>query len=51
PGTDRGEHAVDAAVDRLRTALGVPDAVRTAAGECYRLAAEPAGDTEYGDGG
>lgn len=51
PGTDRGEHGVDAAVDRLRTALGVPDPVRTVAGEGYRPAAEPAGDAEHGDGG
>jgi uroporphyrinogen-III synthase len=41
PGTGGGEHAVEVAVGRLRTALGDPKIIQTVVKRGYRLAYEP----------
>ncbi|MCX4726273.1 uroporphyrinogen-III synthase [Streptomyces sp. NBC_01306] len=50
PGAGRDEHAVEAAMGPLRTALGPADPIRTVAERGYRLAIDPAADMTYGDG-
>ncbi|MER7662965.1 MULTISPECIES: uroporphyrinogen-III synthase [unclassified Streptomyces] len=49
PGAGRDEHAVETAMARLRTALGVPKLIQTVVKRGYRLALDPAADTKYGD--
>ncbi|MGX4691901.1 uroporphyrinogen-III synthase [Streptomyces sp. JNUCC 63] len=49
PGTGRGEHAVETAVTRLRTALGTPELIQTVVERGYRLALDPAAETKYAD--
>jgi uroporphyrinogen-III synthase len=51
PGTGRDEHAVETAMARLRTALGVPRLIQTVVKRGYRLAVDPACDEKYGGGG
>ncbi|MEU3655101.1 uroporphyrinogen-III synthase [Streptomyces sp. NPDC032161] len=45
PGGGTDEHAVETAVAKLRTALGVPELVRTVVKRGYRLELDPAEDT------
>ncbi|MDT0267855.1 uroporphyrinogen-III synthase [Streptomyces sp. DSM 44915] len=45
PGAGRDEHAVETAMARLRTALGVPTVVQTVVKRGYRLAIDPALDS------
>lgn len=46
PGSGADEHAVETAIDRLRTALGAPRLIQTVVTGGYRLAHDPApGDT------
>ncbi|MFG2597689.1 uroporphyrinogen-III synthase [Streptomyces sp. NPDC048462] len=49
PGSGTDEHAVETAMARLRTALGVPRIVQTVVKRGYRLALDPAADTKYAD--
>ncbi|MEU5089744.1 uroporphyrinogen-III synthase [Streptomyces sp. NPDC021356] len=49
PGAGRDEHAVETAMARLRTALGVPKLVQTVVKRGYRLALDPASDAKYGE--
>lgn len=49
PGTGRDEHAVETAMARLRTALGVPKLVQTVVKRGYRLALDPAAGDKYAD--
>ncbi len=49
PGAGRDEHAVETAMARLRTALGVPKLIQTVVKRGYRLALDPAADTKYAD--
>ncbi|MFG2758670.1 uroporphyrinogen-III synthase [Streptomyces wuyuanensis] len=49
PGAGRDEHAVETAMARLRTALGVPNLIQTVVKRGYRLALDPAVDTKYAD--
>ncbi|MEV0440133.1 uroporphyrinogen-III synthase [Streptomyces spectabilis] len=48
PGTGRDEHAVETAMARLRTALGVPKLIQTVVKRGYRLALDPASGAKYG---
>jgi len=50
PGAGSDEHAVETAMARLRTALGVPKLIQTVVKRGYRLALDPAADTKYSDG-
>ncbi|MFF9401312.1 uroporphyrinogen-III synthase [Streptomyces sp. NPDC014744] len=47
PGGGTDEHAVETAVAKLRTALGVPELVRTVVERGYRLELDPAEDTGH----
>ncbi len=47
PGAGRDEHAVETAMARLRTALGVPKLIQTVVKRGYRLAVDPAADSKY----
>ena len=49
PGAGRDEHAVETAMARLRTALGVPKLIQTVVKRGYRLALDPAADAKYSD--
>ena len=50
PGAGRDEHAVETAMARLRTALGVPTLIQTVVKRGYRLALDPALDgRKYGE--
>lgn len=49
PGSGTDEHAVETAMARLRTALGVPRIVQTVVKRGYRLALDPASDAKYAD--
>ncbi|WP_432072868.1 uroporphyrinogen-III synthase [Streptomyces wuyuanensis] len=49
PGAGRDEHAVETAMARLRSALGVPNLIQTVVKRGYRLALDPAVDTKYAD--
>ncbi|MFE7773206.1 uroporphyrinogen-III synthase [Streptomyces sp. NPDC057445] len=49
PGAGRDEHAVETAMARLRTALGVPNLIQTVVKRGYRLALDPAADAKYAD--
>ncbi|WP_165956190.1 uroporphyrinogen-III synthase [Streptomyces hainanensis] len=50
PGAGRDEHAVETAMARLRTALGVPTLIQTVVKRGYRLALDPALDgPKYGE--
>ncbi|MFB7334689.1 uroporphyrinogen-III synthase [Streptomyces adustus] len=49
PGAGRDEHAVETAMARLRTALGVPKLIQTVVKRGYRLALDPAADAKYAD--
>ncbi|WP_327297325.1 MULTISPECIES: uroporphyrinogen-III synthase [unclassified Streptomyces] len=51
PGAGGDEHAVEAAMDRLRRALGPAVPIQEVAERGYRLAVDPAADTTYGDEG
>lgn len=44
PGAGRDEHAVETAMARVRSALGVPQLIRTVVGRGYRLALDPHAD-------
>ncbi|QCX76928.1 bifunctional uroporphyrinogen-III synthetase/response regulator domain protein [Streptomyces sp. YIM 121038] len=48
PGAGRDEHAVETAMARLRTALGVPQLIQTVVKRGYRLALDPAAGSKYG---
>ncbi|NEB41752.1 uroporphyrinogen-III synthase [Streptomyces sp. SID14515] len=48
PGSGSDEHAVETAMARLRTALGVPRLIQTVVKRGYRLALDPSADTKYG---
>ena len=48
PGRGGDEHAVDTAMTRLRTALGVPGIVQTVVKRGYRLALEPRSESSAG---
>ncbi|MCI3931022.1 uroporphyrinogen-III synthase [Streptomyces sp. AN091965] len=48
PGAGRDEHAVETAMARLRTALGVPRLIQTVVKRGYRLALDPASGSKYG---
>ncbi|MFI1930942.1 uroporphyrinogen-III synthase [Streptomyces sp. NPDC020330] len=48
PGSGTDEHAVETAMARLRSALGVPRLIQTVVKRGYRLALDPAADTKYG---
>ncbi|MGW4220780.1 uroporphyrinogen-III synthase [Streptomyces bacillaris] len=45
PGSGTDEHAVETAMARLRSALGVPKLIQTVVKRGYRLSLDPAGDT------
>ncbi|WP_203598315.1 uroporphyrinogen-III synthase [Streptomyces sp. SID7909] len=47
PGSGSDEHAVETAMARLRTALGVPRLIQTVVKRGYRLALDPAADAKY----
>ncbi|MBY8879305.1 uroporphyrinogen-III synthase [Actinacidiphila acidipaludis] len=47
PGAGRDEHAVETAVARLRSALGVPKVIQTVVKRGYRLSLDPHADTKY----
>ncbi|MGQ4489594.1 uroporphyrinogen-III synthase [Streptomyces sp. 372A] len=47
PGSGTDEHAVETAMARLRTALGVPRLIHTVVKRGYRLALDPAADARY----
>ncbi|MFF4246688.1 uroporphyrinogen-III synthase [Streptomyces sp. NPDC001822] len=47
PGSGSDEHAVETAMARLRTALGVPRLIQTVVKRGYRLALDPAADGKY----
>ncbi|MEV0962077.1 MULTISPECIES: uroporphyrinogen-III synthase [unclassified Streptomyces] len=49
PGAGRDEHAVETAMARLRTALGVANLIQTVVKRGYRLALDPAAGTKYAD--
>ncbi|MEU2061637.1 uroporphyrinogen-III synthase [Streptomyces sp. NPDC013455] len=49
PGAGRDEHAVETAMARLRTALGVPKLIQTVVKRGYRLALDPASDAKYAE--
>ncbi|GAA3998396.1 uroporphyrinogen-III synthase [Streptomyces marokkonensis] len=49
PGTGRDEHAVETAMARLRTSLGMPKLIQTVVKRGYRLALDPATDAKYAD--
>ncbi|WP_069885922.1 uroporphyrinogen-III synthase [Streptomyces luteocolor] len=49
PGAGRDEHAVETAMARLRTALGVPKLIQTVVKRGYRLALDPAAEGKYAD--
>ncbi|MFE7570643.1 uroporphyrinogen-III synthase [Streptomyces sp. NPDC057539] len=49
PGSGRDEHAVETAMARLRTALGVPKLIHTVVKRGYRLALDPSADSKYAD--
>ncbi|MFG3406099.1 uroporphyrinogen-III synthase [Streptomyces sp. NPDC048142] len=48
PGSGSDEHAVETAMARLRTALGLPRLIQTVVKRGYRLALDPTADTKYG---
>ncbi|WP_030708818.1 uroporphyrinogen-III synthase [Streptomyces griseus] len=48
PGSGSDEHAVETAMARLRSALGVPRLIQTVVKRGYRLALDPSADTKYG---
>ncbi|MFH8870973.1 uroporphyrinogen-III synthase [Streptomyces griseus] len=47
PGSGTDEHAVETAMARLRSALGVPRLIQTVVKRGYRLALDPSADTKY----
>ena len=47
PGSGSDEHAVETAMARLRSALGVPRLIQTVVKRGYRLALDPVADTKY----
>ncbi|MFC8294543.1 uroporphyrinogen-III synthase [Streptomyces sp. NPDC057242] len=47
PGAGRDEHAVETAMARLRTALGIPKLIQTVVKRGYRLALDPSADDKY----
>ncbi|MFI8005362.1 uroporphyrinogen-III synthase [Streptomyces sp. NPDC086010] len=47
PGSGSDEHAVETAMARLRTALGVPRLIQTVVKRGYRLALDPSADSKY----
>ena len=47
PGNGTDEHAVETAMARLRTALGIPRLIQTVVKRGYRLALDPSADTKY----
>ncbi|MFE6037753.1 uroporphyrinogen-III synthase [Streptomyces sp. NPDC056452] len=49
PGSGSDEHAVETAMARLRTALGVARLIQTVVKRGYRLALDPSADTKYAD--
>nr|WSW68965.1 uroporphyrinogen-III synthase [Streptomyces sp. NBC_00995] len=49
PGSGTDEHAVETAMARLRTALGVPRLIQTVVKRGYRLALDPASDAKYAE--
>ncbi|MBO1337544.1 uroporphyrinogen-III synthase [Streptomyces sp. VRA16 Mangrove soil] len=49
PGAGRDEHAVETAMARLRSTLGVPKLIQTVVKRGYRLALDPSADTKYAD--
>ncbi|MFE5088851.1 uroporphyrinogen-III synthase [Streptomyces sp. NPDC056638] len=49
PGSGTDEHAVETAMARLRSSLGAPRLIQTVVKRGYRLALDPAEDSEYGD--
>lgn len=49
PGSGTDQHAVETAMARLRTALGVPRLIQTVVKRGYRLALDPAADAKYAD--
>ncbi|PCG82686.1 uroporphyrinogen-III synthase [Streptomyces sp. WZ.A104] len=48
PGSGTDEHAVETAMARLRSALGVPRLIQTVVKRGYRLALDPSADSKYG---
>ncbi|MDJ0461180.1 uroporphyrinogen-III synthase [Streptomyces sp. H27-C3] len=46
PGSGKDEHAVETAMARLRVSLGVPKLIHTVVKRGYRLALDPAADTQ-----
>ncbi|MFC9622173.1 uroporphyrinogen-III synthase [Streptomyces sp. NPDC056930] len=49
PGSGTDEHAVETVMARLRSSLGAPRLIQTVVKRGYRLALDPAEDSEYGD--
>ncbi|NYE41109.1 uroporphyrinogen-III synthase [Streptomyces fulvorobeus] len=49
PGSGSDEHAVETAMARLRSALGVPRLIQTVVKRGYRLALDPVADATYGE--
>ncbi|GGY97176.1 uroporphyrinogen-III synthase [Streptomyces nitrosporeus] len=49
PGSGTDEHAVETAMARLRSALGVPRLIQTVVKRGYRLALDPLADSKYAD--
>jgi uroporphyrinogen-III synthase len=49
PGAGRDEHAVESAMARLRTALGMPKLIQTVVKRGYRLALDPTTEEKYTD--
>jgi len=47
PGAGRDEHAVETAMARLRSSLGVPRLIQTVVKRGYRLALDPRADAKY----
>ncbi|MFI8809905.1 MULTISPECIES: uroporphyrinogen-III synthase [unclassified Streptomyces] len=47
PGSGSDEHAVETAIARLRSALGVPRLIQTVVKRGYRLALDPSADTTH----
>ncbi|MEO3766891.1 uroporphyrinogen-III synthase [Streptomyces sp. B8F3] len=51
PGAGSDEHAVETAMTRLRTALGVPKLIQTVVKRGYRLSLDPPADDKYAETG
>lgn len=49
PGAGRDEHAVETAMARLRSALGVPQLIQTVVKRGYRLALDPVAESPYAE--